>query len=256
MGVALAAAFALPAFGTLLIFSSLAFGFALPVLLFSFFPFLLSFLPKPGAWMNTFKKVLSLPMFAAVFWLVWVAFRLSGSNGTPLILLGLIFLAAGLFQYGKAQRSYPPSPVLRWSGLGLILLACSIPALILKTATEPETTRHSSDRLSWSEEEVHRQLTAGRTVFIDFTAAWCLTCQVNERVTLSRPEVQTIFRDKNIAFLVADWTRRDPAITAALQKYGLEGVPTYVILRPPNGSTPQLLPEIITPSIVLEALSH
>jgi len=256
MGVALAAAFALPALGTLLIFSSLAFGFALPVLLFSFFPFFLSFLPKPGAWMNTFKKVLSLPMFAAVLWLVWVAFRLSGSHGTPLILVGLIFLASGLFQYGKAQRSYPPSPLLRWSGLGLILLACSIPALILKTATEPETTRHSSTRLVWSEEEVHRQLSAGRTVFIDFTAAWCLTCQVNERVTLSRPEVQAAFRDKNIAFLVADWTRRDPTITAALQKYGREGVPTYVILRPPEGSTPELLPEIITPSIVLEALSH
>jgi thiol:disulfide interchange protein DsbD len=256
MGVALAAAFALPAFGTLLIFSSLAFGFALPVLLFSFFPSLLSFLPKPGAWMNTFKKVLSLPMFAAVFWLVWVAFRLSGSHGTPLILLGLIFLAAGLFQYGKAQCSYPTSPLLRWSGLGFILLACAIPTFILKTATEPETTRHSSGRLSWSEEEVHRQLTAGRVVFIDFTAAWCLTCQVNERVTLSRPEVQAAFRDKNIAFLVADWTRRDPAITAALQKYGREGVPTYVILRPPEGSKPQLLPEIITPSIVLEALSH
>jgi thiol:disulfide interchange protein DsbD len=195
-------------------------------------------------------------MFAAVLWLVWVAFRLSGSHGTPLILVGLIFLASGLFQYGKAQRSYPPSPLLRWSGLGLILLACSIPALILKTATEPETTRHSSTRLVWSEEEVHRQLSAGRTVFIDFTAAWCLTCQVNERVTLSRPEVQAAFRDKNIAFLVADWTRRDPTITAALQKYGREGVPTYVILRPPEGSTPELLPEIITPSIVLEALSH
>jgi thiol:disulfide interchange protein len=256
MGVALAAAFALPALGTLLIFSSLAFGFTLPVLLFSFFPFLLSFLPKPGAWMNSFKKVLSLPMFAAVLWLIWVAFRLSGSNGTPLILLGLIFLVAGLFQYGKAQRAYPPSPVLHWSGLGLILLACSIPALTLKTTTEPDTPRHSSGRLSWSEIEVHRQLAAGRTVFIDFTAAWCLTCQVNERVTLSRPEVQAAFREKNIAFLVADWTRRDPAITAALQKYGREGVPTYVILRPPDGSTPQLLPEIITPSIVLEALSH
>jgi thiol:disulfide interchange protein DsbD len=173
-----------------------------------------------------------------------------------LILLGLIFLVAGLFQYGKAQRAYPPSPVLHWSGLGLILLACSTPALILKTATEPETTRNSSTRLVWSEEEVHRQLSTGRTVFIDFTAAWCLTCQVNERVTLSRPEVQATFRDKNIAFLVADWTRRDPTITAALQKYGREGVPTYIILRPSDGSKPQLLPEIITPSIVLEALSH
>jgi thiol:disulfide interchange protein DsbD len=130
-----------------------------------------------------------------------------------------------------------------------------IPATTLKTASTELTFRHP-DRVPWSEEEVTRQLAAGRTVFIDFTAAWCLTCQVNERVTLSRPEVQAAFRDKKIAFLVADWTRRDPAITAALQKYGREGVPTYVILRPPEGSKPQLLPEIITPSIVLEALSH
>jgi thiol:disulfide interchange protein DsbD len=110
-----------------------------------------------------------------------------------------------------------------------------------------------SGRIPWSEEEVTRQLTTGRTVFIDFTAAWCLTCQVNERVTLSRPEVQNAFRQRNVAFLVADWTRRDPSITAALHRYGREGVPTYVILRP-GASTPQLLPEILTPKLVLESL--
>ena len=254
MGVALAAAFALPPIGTLLIFSSLALGFALPVLLLSLFPALLSFLPKPGSWMNSFKKILSLPMFAAVLWLVWVAFRLSGSSATPTLTLGLLFLALGLFLFGKSQRSFPPPPALRWSGLALILLAAVIPAATLKTASTEITLSHS-DRLAWSEEEVSRQLQAGRTVLIDFTAAWCLTCQVNERVVLSRPEIQAAFRDKNIAFLVADWTRRDPTITAALQKYGREGVPTYVLLRP-DGSAPQLLPEIITPSIVLEAISR
>jgi thiol:disulfide interchange protein len=254
MGVALAAAFALPPIGTLLIFSSLALGFALPVLLLSLFPALLSFLPKPGSWMNSFKKILSLPMLAAVLWLVWVAFRLSGSSAAPTISLGLLLLGLGLFLFGKSQRSFPPPPALRWSGLALVLLAALIPASTLKTGSTELTSRHS-DRLPWSEEEVSRQLQSGRTVFIDFTAAWCLTCQVNERVTLSHPDVQAAFREKNIAFLVADWTRRDPTITAALQKYGREGVPTYVLLRP-DGSAPQLLPEIITPSIVLEALSH
>ncbi len=254
MGVALAAAFALPPIGTLLIFSSLALGFALPVLLLSLFPALLSFLPKPGSWMNSFKKILSLPMFAAVLWLVWVASRLSGSSSTPTLTLGLLSLALGLFLFGKSQHSFPPPPALRWGGLALILLAAVIPAATLKTASTQITPSHS-DRLAWSEEEVARQLQAGRTVLIDFTAAWCLTCQVNERVVLSRPEIQAAFRDKNIAFLVADWTRRDPTITAALQKYGREGVPTYVLLRP-NGTAPQLLPEIITPSIVREAISR
>ncbi|NBS06712.1 MAG: thiol:disulfide interchange protein [Verrucomicrobia bacterium] len=254
MGVALAAAFALPAVGTLLVFSSLAFGFALPVLLFSLFPNLLKFLPKPGAWMITFKKVLSLPMLAAVLWLGWVAFRLSGTTAMLPIVLGLLFLTLGLIVYGKAQKSFPPPPTLRTLGFALILLASITPALLLKTAAPSPNTSHPLGRLPWSEEEVSRQLAAGRTVFIDFTAAWCLTCQVNERITLSQPSVQAAIHDKNIAFLVADWTRRDPAITAALQKYGREGVPTYVLLRP--NTPPQLLPELITPSLVLDALSR
>jgi len=133
----------------------------------------------------------------------------------------------------------------------LVLVSAVIPATALKTATTDLVSRHP-DRLPWSEEEVARQLAAGRTVFIDFTAAWCLTCQVNERVVLSRQDIQEAFREKNIAFLVADWTRRDPAITAALQKYGREGVPTYVILRP-DGSAPVLLPEILTPKLILES---
>ena len=254
MGVALAAAFALPPHTTLLIFSFLAFGFALPVLLFSFFPALLSFLPKPGAWMNTFKRILSIPMLAAVLWLAWVAYRLSGSSAILPALLGTIALSLGLLLYGRSQHSFPPSSTLRWGGLALVLLAALIPATVLKTAST-ELVSHHPDRLPWSEEEVARQLAAGHTVFIDFTAAWCLTCQVNERLTLSHPDVQAAFRANNIAFLVADWTRRDPAITSALHKYGREGVPTYVILRPTPNSTPQLLPEIITPSIVLKSLS-
>ena len=254
MGVALAAAFALPPHTTLLIFSSLAFGFALPVLLFSFFPALLSFLPKPGGWMNTFKKILSIPMFAAVLWLAWVAYRLSGSSAIWILFVGGVNLAAGLFIYGRSQRIFPAPAGLRWGGLALVLLASVIPATALKTSSS-ELVSHHPDRLPWSEEEVARQLSQGRTVFIDFTAAWCLTCQVNERLTLSHPDVQAAFRSTNIAFLVADWTRRDPAITSALQKYGREGVPTYVILRPTPNSTPQLLPEIITPSIVLKSLS-
>jgi thiol:disulfide interchange protein DsbD len=254
MGVALAAAFALPPHTTLLIFSFLAFGFALPVLLFSFFPALLSFLPKPGAWMNTFKKILSIPMFAAVLWLAWVAYRLSGASAFLPALLGAIALSFGLLLYGRSQHSFPPSSTLRWGGLVLVLLAAVIPTTVLKTAST-ELVSHHPDRLPWSEEEVARQLSQGRIVFIDFTAAWCLTCQVNERLTLSHPDVQAAFRANNIAFLVADWTRRDPAITSALHKYGREGVPTYVILHPSPNSTPQLLPEIITPSIVLKSLS-
>ncbi len=254
MGVALAAAFALPPHTTLLIFSFLAFGFALPVLLFSFIPALLSFLPKPGAWMNTFKKILSLPMLLAVGWLAWVLFRISGSAALWPLFVGGVNLAAGLFIYGRSQRIFPPPAGLRWGGLALVLLAAVIPATALKTAST-ELILHHPDRLPWSEEEVARQLAAGHTVFIDFTAAWCLTCQVNERLTLSHPDVQAAFRSNNIAFLVADWTRRDPAITSALQKYGREGVPTYVILHPTPNSKPQLLPEIITPSIVLKSLS-
>ena len=252
MGVALAAAFALPAVGTLAVFTALALGFALPILILSLFPALLSFLPRPGAWMNSLKKILALPMLLAVGWLSWVLLRISGTAALPPLILGGAALALGLFLYGRSQQTFPPPGGLRWGGLVLVFLAAVIPATAFKTASTHLVSRHP-DRLAWSEEEVSRQLAAGRTVFIDFTAAWCLTCQVNERVVLSQPEIQAAFRQKNIAFLVADWTRRDPAITSALQKYGREGVPTYVILRP-NGTAPVLLPEILTPRIVLEAL--
>jgi len=252
MGVALAAAFALPAAGTLAVFTALALGFALPILILSLFPALLSFLPKPGAWMNSLKTILALPMLLAVAWLAWVLFRISGTAAVWPLLIGMVNLAAGLFLYGRSQRTFPPSTGLRWGGLALVLLAAVIPATALKTASTVLVSQHP-DRFPWSEEEVARQLAAGRTVFIDFTAAWCLTCQVNERVVLSQPAIQAAFREKNIAFLVADWTRRDPTITAALQKYGREGVPTYVILRP-DGSAPVLLPEILTPRLVLDAL--
>ena len=252
MGVALAAAFALPAIGTLAVFTALALGFAFPVLLLSLFPALLSFLPKPGAWMNSLKKILALPMLLAVGWLAWVLFRISGASALLPLIVGGALLAVGLFLYGRSQQSFPPSAALRMGGLALVLVAAAVPALVLRTASTNLVSRHP-DRLAWSEAEVSRQLAAGRTVFIDFTAAWCLTCQVNERVVLSQPEIQAAFREKNIAFLVADWTRRDPAITAALQKYGREGVPTYVILRP-DGSAPVLLPEILTPGLVLDAL--
>ena len=251
MGVALAAAFALPVAGTLAVFTALALGFASPILLLSFFPTALSFVPKPGSWMNSFKKFLALPMLLAVGWLAWVLFRISGTAALWPLLLGGSALAAGLFLYGRSQTTFPPKTGLRWSGLALVLVSAVIPATALKTATTDLVSRHP-DRLPWSEEEVARQLAAGRTVFIDFTAAWCLTCQVNERVVLSRQDIQEAFREKNVAFLVADWTRRDPAITAALQKYGREGVPTYVILRP-DGSAPVLLPEILTPKLILES---
>jgi len=202
MGVALATAFSLPPLHTLSIFTSLAFGFALPVLLFSYFPSLLSFLPKPGAWMNTLKKILSLPMFAAVLWLLWVAFRLSGTSSILPVLLGLLSLTLGLLFYGQSQRSFPPPRPLRFLGITLTLLACLLPALLLKTAPASPLSTTSTDRLPWSEAEVARQLAAGRSVFIDFTAAWCLTCQVNERLTLSHPDVQAAFRSNNVAFQV------------------------------------------------------
>ena len=251
MGVALAAAFALPPVGTLLIFSSLALGFASPVLLLSFFPSLLSFLPKPGAWMNTFKKILSLPMLLAVGWLGWVLFRLSGSAALWPLLIGGAGLATGLFFYGRSQRIFPPPTAVHSGSLALVLLAAVIPATTLKTASTDLVSLHP-DRLPWSEAEVDRQLAAGRTVFIDFTAAWCLTCQANERLILSRPEVRASFHENKVAFLVADWTRRDPAVSNALQRYGREGVPTYVILRP-GDPAPRLLPEILTKKLVLES---
>ena len=234
MGAAIAAALALPALPAMGLFLALGLGLALPVLLLAAAPQLAAALPRPGRWMVVAQKILAIPMFATFAWLGWVLFRLAGPQGLALLLLGALALSFAL-----PRR--PVFAVLVLALLPFLHAAPAGPALTLPGARPYSAAALASLRA------------AGRPVFIDLTAAWCITCQVNERATLATPAVQSLFKTRNIAVLVGDWTNRNPAITALLAINHRAGVPLY-LYYPPNAA-PEILPQILTPDIVKNALS-
>lgn len=234
MGAAIAAALALPILPALGLFFALGLGMALPILLLGFIPHLTAALPRPGRWMLWVQRVLALPMLASCLWLGWVLFHQSGIAGVAVLLLG----ALGLVGVALARR-----PV--W-GLGVLVL---LPFLHLTPARAlllpPDAQPYSATTLS--------TLQAHNTpVFIDLTAAWCITCQMNERTTLASRAIRTLFQARGVMLLVGDWTERDPAITALLRRYHHAGVPLY-LYYPPGGQA-LILPQILTPKIVEAAI--
>jgi thiol:disulfide interchange protein/DsbC/DsbD-like thiol-disulfide interchange protein len=272
MGAALGFALTLSAAGSLLIFTSLAVGMAAPYVVLSLAPGLLRYLPRPGAWMETFKQALSFPLFATASWLVWVFGHQAGVDGVLRLLLGLTLLAMAAWcwgRWGSAPNAARASRLtgrmaaaaLLFVGFALALGSAPLPAagggLGSTMAAGPVGAGSDGARVQWEEfsaEAVNRHREAGRTVFIDFTAAWCLTCKVNERVALNVPEVVALVEELDIAMLKGDWTTRDPAITRALGEFGRSGVPLYVLYPPDPFEAPRLLPELLTPAIVIRAL--
>ncbi len=252
MGVAIGFALAEPAPVTFAVFTALALGLAAPYLLLSFQPAWTRILPRPGAWMETFKQITALIFFATVIWLTYVYGALfTGPNaGTTaiyrvaLLLLCFLILTIAGWILGK----WPA----RWSGTlaaaAVALLALAVPLYQPKdvtTAWQPYT-RQTLDAAR----------AAGHPVFIDFTAAWCLSCQVNERLVLRSAEVQHQFAANHVTLLKADWTQYDPAITAELQSIHRSGVPTYVLYPHTPASPADVLPELLTKSLVLDALKR
>jgi thiol:disulfide interchange protein len=271
MGAALGFALTLSAAGSLLIFTSLALGMAAPYVVLSLAPALLRYLPRPGAWMETFKQALSFPLFATAAWLVWVFGHQTGVDGVLRLLLGLTLLAMAAWCWGRWGSALNAARISRLTGrtaaaaflfvgVALALGSTPLPAagdLGSTPAAGPAGSGSDGARIQWEEfsaEAVRRHREAGRTVFIDFTAAWCLTCKVNERMALNVSEVVALVEDLDIAMLKADWTTRDPAITRALGEFGRSGVPFYVVYSPDPFEPPRLLPEVLTPSIVIRAL--
>lgn len=224
MAGAVGYALAQPALTTLIVFLALGFGFALPFLLLGYIPGLLAKLPKPGPWMETFRQVLAFPMFAAAIWLVWVLILQAGANGAGLLLIAM--LLAG-FAIWLRRRG---SAILR--GLALIMaLGALVLPLTLSTGAvggAAGVTTASLKAEAWSPERVAELRAEGRPVFVDFTAAWCVTCKVNEQLVLKTDRTQALFERTNTAFLIADWTNRDAQIAAELERYGRAGVPLYL----------------------------
>ena len=261
MGAALGFALSLSAWEALLIFTALGVGMAAPYVLLSMSPRLLKKLPKPGAWMETLRQVLAFPMFATAIWLVWVFGQQAGVGGVTFLLAALLLLGLGAWLLGRWD-AYRISTRRRLFTRGLAT-AAFVGALAValvgarSEAPAPGFSAAQADGIAWqpfSPDEVERLRAEGRPVFIDFTAAWCLTCQVNERTALSASDVREAFDEKNVAMLKADWTNRDATIAQALEGYGRSGVPLYVLYKG-DGTDPELLPEILTQDIVLDALA-
>jgi len=236
MGAALGAALVLPAAAALAVFAGLGLGLALPFLLLGFVPALRRRLPKPGAWMATFQRILSVPMFLTALGLAWILGRQTGVDGMALGLAGALGLGLGLWWLGAGGR---------WPAWAAILLAAAVPLALLDL--EPAEAAQVESPLAaepYSEERLAQLRAAGTPVFLYFTADWCLTCKVNERGAMASAEVAEAFRAKNIRVLVGDWTRGDPAIGAFLERHGRSGVPLYLFYPP--GGQPEILPQLLT----------
>ena len=227
---------------SLLVFLFLGLGFAAPFTLLSFKPGLLKALPKPGPWMQRFHQLMAFPMFGAALWLVWVLSGLAGPFATTAMLI--VFLLIGFsFWAWKGKRLGKAAAIIAALAASLIL------ANILSTRDNSELQPQV-----WSSQAVQQLREQGKVVFVDFTADWCITCQVNERTSLSGKRMAKVFEQNNAVLLVADWTSRDDTITAELAKFGRVGVPLYLVYHP-GREQPQVLPQVLTPKIVENALS-
>jgi len=268
MGAALGVALTLSAAGALLIFTALGVGMATPYVGLSLAPAWLDALPEPGAWMETLKQFFAFPMFATAIWLVWVFGQQTGLGGVAFLLGGLLLMgmAAWVVHRWAAPR-LSQGLLYATRGLAAAMLIGAVAITVIgagssrpSSAASPDSTAGtpsgSESEVTWasySADRIERLREQGRPVFVDFTAAWCLTCQVNKRTVLSKPPVTDAFAAHDVALVRADWTNRDPEITEALRSHGRSGVPVYV-LYPGDGSDPRLLPEVLTQDIVLSAL--
>lgn len=255
MGAALGFAFTLPAAQSLLLFAMLGLGMALPYLLMSAWPAVARAMPRPGVWMATFKTAMAFPMLATVVWLVWVLGQQTSIDGAAALLAVLVALAFALWAWGRVDSTRVAR--VAWSSFGVALLGLSV-AWALPTWREaqaaPASALSGERWQAWSPERVAALHAEGRTVFVDFTAAWCVTCQVNKRSTLNDAGLMADMDTARVALLRADWTRRDATISNELSRLGRNGVPVYAIYKP-GQAQPTLLPELLSVSIVRDALA-
>ncbi len=259
MGSALGFALTQPAFFSLAIFGVLGLGMATPYVVLSLSPAMLRALPRPGPWMETFKQVMSFPLFATVIWLVWVFGQQTGLDGMAFLLFGLLMASLAVWILGRWPAVLIGRRVrLLTRGFALLAWAAALWFTVQGAALEAEARGARQDgSLVWQpfdEAAIEAKRAEGKPVFVDFTAAWCLSCKVNEQVALQDATVQARFEELGIELFLADWTSRDPVITRALASFGRSGVPLYV-LYVPGEESPRILPEIITPGIVLDALA-
>jgi len=241
MGASLGFAIGLPAAEALLVFAAIGVGMALPYLAASWVPAVARLLPRPGAWMETFRKLMAFPMFATVAWLVWVLGQQSGIDGAGALLVLLVAMSMVIWALTLQGRARAVIAAISIVSFGLLAWAAG--ASITKPQAQQQAVRGEGGWVPWSPGRVDQLVASGQPVFVDFTAAWCVTCQYNKKTTLANADVLADLSAKKVALLRADWTRRDPAITAALAQLGRNGVPVYVFYK--QGSAPVVLSEIL-----------
>ena len=252
MGASLGLAVGLPAAQALLVFAAIGIGMALPYLAASWVPAVAGWLPRPGAWMDTLRRFMAFPMFATVAWLVWVLGQQSGIDGAGALLALLVAVSAVLWSLSLKGRTR-----LVMAGLSIAALALLTGAIggHVVASEAPARSAGAGERWqAWAPGRVEQALAAGQPVMVDFTAAWCVTCQYNKKTTLANAEVLADLQAKNVQLLRADWTRRDPDITAALSRLGRSGVPVYVLYK--AGSAPVVLSEVLAVGELRSAISR
>jgi thiol:disulfide interchange protein DsbD len=252
MGTAIGAALTLSPLEAVLIFEALALGLAAPYLLLSFAPGVAKKLPRPGVWMDRVKQVLAFPLYGAAAWLVWVFAQQLDAGGLAAALTGLVLVGFVAWLWGLAQKTSGAG-----RGWALGTAAAALVAAVGLTATlsgrEAPAAAQTAGTEAYSPARLAELRAAGKPVFINFTAAWCLTCKVNERVALGKAEVEEAFKRADVVYMKGDWTNRNADISAALRAVGRDGVPLYLFYAP-GAAEPQILPQVLTPGVVISAI--
>ncbi|MEH5012303.1 protein-disulfide reductase DsbD family protein [Phytobacter diazotrophicus] len=241
----------------LVIFFALALGFAAPFTLISLFPALGKWLPRPGAWMNTLKRGLAFPMFGAFGWLVWVLAQQAGTTALAAILAAAVVLSFAAWLYGMAQqrRFAGKRHLALFAVTAALILAVIVPLpSVIKNGAPLETTAHVEE-VKWSPQNVADNRGHGKAIFVNFTASWCITCQVNEKTSLSTQAVKEALARTGTLYMVADSTKFNADIDDTMNALGQGSLPLYVVY-PADGSEPKILPQVLTPSIVVNALTQ
>ncbi|BAU93254.1 cytochrome c biogenesis protein transmembrane region [Methylorubrum populi] len=254
MGAAVGFALTQSPLTALTVFASLGLGLALPFLGLTLFPQALRLLPRPGAWMDVLKGALAFPVYATVAWLVWVLAQQVGPDGLLAGLTGLVLVALAAWAWERARHAGRLGTGLSRAA-ALVALAASL-GLVAVLDGDRATARAAlaQGEEAFTQARLDRLRAEGRTVFVDMTAAWCITCQVNERTVIARDAVQAAFRAGQVAYLKGDWTNQNPEITRLLERHGRSGVPLYLVYR--GMGEAQVLPQILTEGIVLAAIGQ
>ncbi|PZP54413.1 MAG: disulfide bond formation protein DsbD, partial [Micavibrio aeruginosavorus] len=266
MGIALGYALLQPPVVSMAIFLALGFGLALPYLLLCVIPALRKALPRPGAWMETFRQFLAFPMFASAAWLLWVyGQQVEGYYTGLMALLGAVFIAMGIWMWKRAPAHQPARSFIHFIAALFIIIAVSIasismakiPMTVAKIENSIEEAAIRHDTIPFSPATFDELIAGKDPVFVEMTASWCITCKVNERIALKTESTKKLFEDHNVSYVQGDWTNQNPEITNFLKSHGRNGVPLYVFYgeRDPTTNTrpePVVLPQLLTNGLVAD----